>query len=52
MECIVSRGKTPSRNVANTAQVWVKSINWANCHEMMKSVVVMEMERIFRQPGL
>ena len=34
------------------AQVWVKSMNWANCQHMMNSVVAEDTETRLTQPGL
>ena len=38
--------------MAKMPQVWVKSMNWANCQQMMNKVVLTEMDRMFFQPGL
>ena len=34
------------------AQVWVNSMNWANCQQMMNRVVVEDTDTRLLQPGL
>ena len=52
MEFRDSWGKTPRRYTANMAHVCVKSMNWANCQQMMNSVVVEDTDTRLLQPGL